>query len=103
MKLFKAYFVLSVSLFCVSSPSWAQQTPPPEGNPGQQENDAGPGQGSGGHPPQPPFEAFTACEGKANGATASFTTPHGGTLTGVCQQDQNGKLVLRPEHHQFRQ
>jgi len=45
----------------------------------------------------PPPEAFTACEGKSAGDSAQFTTPEGERLTGSCETDRDGKLVLRPE------
>ena len=45
----------------------------------------------------PPPEAYTACEGKSAGATAEMVTPRGETLTGTCEAERDGKLVLRPE------
>ncbi len=45
----------------------------------------------------PPPEAYTACEGKSSGASAQLTTPRGEILTGSCEEDRDGKLVLRPD------
>lgn len=45
----------------------------------------------------PPPEAYTACEGKSEGDTAEFVSPHGDTVTGTCEQDGD-RLVLRPDH-----
>ncbi|ACO79258.1 hypothetical protein AvCA_30940 [Azotobacter vinelandii CA] len=56
-----------------------------------------------GHPPgghghmEPPAAAFTACEGKKAGDTASFSGPGGRSMTGTCR-DLNGKLAAMPEH-----
>jgi hypothetical protein len=47
----------------------------------------------------PPPEAYTACEGKSEGDTASFESPRGDTITGTCAQEKNGsQLVLRPDN-----
>lgn len=47
----------------------------------------------------PPPEAYAACEGKSEGDTASFESPHGDTVTGTCVQERNGdQLVLRPDN-----
>jgi len=53
--------------------------------------------GGGGKRQGPPPEAFTACEGKSAGDTASFTSPRGGEVTGICVE-QSGKMVLRPDN-----
>jgi len=45
----------------------------------------------------PPPEAYTACEGKSEGDTASFESPHGDTVTGTCVQEDD-RLVLRPDN-----
>ena len=45
----------------------------------------------------PPTEAYTACEGKSEGDTASFESPRGDTVTGTCVQDGD-RLVLRPDN-----
>jgi hypothetical protein len=50
---------------------------------------------SGGKRKGPPPEAYKACEGKSAGSTAQFVNPRGETVVGVCQ-DENGKMVLRP-------
>ena len=54
------------------------------------------GNGGGGHQGPPP-EAYAACEGKESGDQADFTSPHGDTVTGTCEQEGN-RLVLRPDH-----
>lgn len=47
----------------------------------------------------PPQEAFTACEGKSEGDTASFEASNGETITGTCRQDRNGdRLLLIPDN-----
>ncbi|WP_034602716.1 hypothetical protein [Maridesulfovibrio frigidus] len=43
----------------------------------------------------PPQEAYTACEGKQAGDSAEFTSPHGDTVSGTCEEDGDN-LVLRP-------
>ena len=61
--------------------------------------------GAKGQPPGPPPEAIAACQGKAVGATASFTGRNGETISGSCQytgntQSQSGSsqvLALRPD------
>lgn len=44
----------------------------------------------------PPPEAYEACEGKAAGDAASFTSPRGDEVTGICQE-REGRLVLHPD------
>ena len=44
-----------------------------------------------------PAEAFTACEGKSAGDTASFESPRGDTVEGICEK-QGNRLVLRPNN-----
>ena len=56
----------------------------------------GPPRGGQGHQ-EPPPEAFAACEGKSAGDTAQFVSPHGDTVTGVCEL-QGNRLVLRPDN-----
>jgi len=51
---------------------------------------------SGGGHHGPPPEAYTACEGKSSGSTSQFVNPRGETVTGICQEE-NGKMVLRPD------
>ena len=47
----------------------------------------------------PPPEAYTACEGKSAGDTAEFVSPHGDTVTGTCEYEQDSeRLVLRPDN-----
>lgn len=54
-------------------------------------------QGHGGHgnPPSPPPEAYTACQGKAEGDSVTLTMPDGKTLAGTCRS-LNGQLVAMP-------
>jgi hypothetical protein len=49
----------------------------------------------GGKPPAPPPEAIAACNGKAEGATASFAGRNGETISGTCQKIGD-VLALRP-------
>jgi len=49
----------------------------------------------GGKPPAPPPEAIAACNGNAEGATASFAGRNGETITGTCQKIGD-VLALRP-------
>jgi hypothetical protein len=51
----------------------------------------------GGPPCGPPPEAFKACEGKSAGSRSEFTNPDGLAIKGLCQNDGNGKVVLRPD------
>lgn len=48
--------------------------------------------------PEPPPEAYTACNGKQAGEKAGFMTPQGQTSFGVCEQQQDGRLLLRSNH-----
>ncbi len=91
MKLFKLPVVLGVALFCTSHFILAQE---PQSEP-QSVPDAGAGQQSGGRHHGPPPEAYTACEGKAEGTAASFINHRGETVNGVCQADRSGRLVVR--------
>ena len=50
----------------------------------------------------PPPEAYTACEGKSEGDTAEFVSPHGDTVTGTCEEEGD-RLVLRPDNPPPRQ
>jgi hypothetical protein len=52
---------------------------------------------AGGPPCGPPPEAFKACEGKAAGSRSAFANPDGGQVQGVCENDGEGKAVLRPD------
>ncbi len=51
----------------------------------------------GKHRRGPPPEAIAACNGKAVGATASFTDREGGTIAGVCTQMGDVVAVPRPK------
>ena len=44
----------------------------------------------------PPPEAFAACKGKTEGATAQFTGRNGEIVAGICRV-ADGRLVLRPD------
>lgn len=55
------------------------------------------GNNSNGKRRGPPPEAYTACDGKNSGDRSQLTTPRGEVLTGSCEEDQEGKLVLRPD------
>lgn len=44
----------------------------------------------------PPPEAFTACEGKAEGATALVRLPGGKTRPGTCVRTDSGSLAAQP-------
>ena len=53
----------------------------------------------GGRHQGPPQEAFSACEDKSEGDTASFETANGDTITGVCKKDRHGdRLLLIPDN-----
>ena len=54
---------------------------------------SGPRQGQ--HPPGPPPEAISACEGKAAGDEVSFAGRGGETLAAICQA-RGGQLVAMP-------
>ena len=45
----------------------------------------------------PPPEAYKACEGKIAGSRGELGGPHGDTVKGSCENDGNGKIVLRPD------
>jgi len=47
---------------------------------------------------KPPLEAYIACEGKQPGEKASFVTQTGNTILGQCKQQQDGRLILIPDH-----
>jgi len=51
----------------------------------------------GGRHQGPPPEAYTACEDKTAGDTAEFVSPHGDTVTGVCEKEGD-RMVLRPDN-----
>jgi hypothetical protein len=46
----------------------------------------------------PPPEDYTACHGKTAGSVAELISPRGDKISGICREDANGKLVLRPDH-----
>ena len=71
----------------------AQTVEQPNQN-GSQQSGSAPSKGHG-----PPPEAYTACEGKSAGETSELLTPDGETLTGPCEADRDGRLVLRPENN----
>jgi len=54
---------------------------------------------------QPPPEqheghqrALAGCEGKSDGDSCSFTSRHGDSIEGKCQNDREGKLACHPPH-----
>ncbi len=51
-------------------------------------------QGHGGHgnPPSPPPEAYTACQGKAEGDSVTLTMPDGKTLAGTCAPSATSRI-----------
>ena len=82
---------LACSIFCVNAEEQSASVPSP-GKP------AAAGQHAGEPSFGPPPEAFKACEGKSSGSRSEFASPHGDTVAGVCENDGNGKIVLRPDH-----
>ena len=82
---------LACCIFCVNAEEQSATVPSP-GKP------AAAGQHAGEPPLGPPPEAFKACEGKSAGNRSEFASPHGDTVAGVCENDGNGKIVLRPDH-----
>ncbi|CAK8723846.1 hypothetical protein KKHLCK_13330 [Candidatus Electrothrix laxa] len=48
--------------------------------------------------PKPPPQAYTACEGKQPEEKTSFTGQQGKTISGVCEEQEDGRLFLRPEN-----
>lgn len=46
-------------------------------------------------PPAPPPEAYTACQGKTEGASVTLTMPDGKSFAGVCRT-MGGTLVAMP-------
>ena len=59
------------------------------------ENEAS-ARGAGRRHQGPPPEAYTACEDKSEGDTAEFVSPHGDTVAGTCELEDD-QLVLRPD------
>ena len=49
----------------------------------------------------PPAEAFEACSGMQSGASVSFVSPRGDSLSATCQEIR-GQLVAVPEGHRKR-
>ncbi|MDU9049808.1 MAG: hypothetical protein Q3M30_13250 [Candidatus Electrothrix sp. Rat3] len=48
--------------------------------------------------PKPPPEAYTACTGKQPGEKASFMGPMGHAVSGTCEQQRDGRLLLKPDY-----
>lgn len=73
--------VSAIALLCAVglSPAWAQNGPPP----------------GGGRPPEPPQEAFTACQSASRGAACTLATPRG-TLNGTCGGPVDKPLACMP-------
>ena len=82
MKTIKEFAIASVMLILCAVPAFGSEN--------ERERPGGRHQG-------PPPEAYTACEGKSAGDTAEFVSPHGDTVTGVCEQ-QGDHMVLRPDN-----
>jgi len=61
-----------------AQPGMAQTGGGSQGTPGGQDRPAGQ------RPPGPPAEAIAACQGKASGATCSFTGRRNDTVSGTC-------------------
>ncbi|CAK8723850.1 hypothetical protein KKHLCK_13335 [Candidatus Electrothrix laxa] len=47
---------------------------------------------------KPPTEAYTACDGKQPGEKSSLVSQMGNTISGECKQQQDGRLLLIPDH-----
>lgn len=47
---------------------------------------------------KPPLKAYTACEGKQPGEQSSFVSELGNTISGLCEQQQDGRLILKPNN-----
>lgn len=45
----------------------------------------------------PPQEAIDACVGMNAGDAASFTSPRGDDVTGICEE-RDGQLILHPDN-----
>lgn len=58
---------------------------------------AQPGGGKGSKRHAPPAEAIEACKDKGPGDKASFTSPHGDEVTGICEE-RDGQMVLHPDN-----
>jgi hypothetical protein len=75
-------------------------TNPPQGQ-GQNNQDSSnsnqDSQSSSGQRQGPPPEAFTACEGKSAGDSASFEGRNGDTVEGTCEE-MNGQMILKPSN-----
>lgn len=80
----KTITILFCLLLLMGGSAYGQQTDP-RGVEGSQIRRSG-----------PPAEAFKACEGKTAGSAAQFVNPRGETVKGKCEEE-NGKLVLRPD------
>ena len=73
---------LGLALSALAAGAVAQQ--PPSGGPG------------GGRPMGPPPEAYTACQGKTEGASVTITTPDGKQMAATCVKGLDGRLAARP-------
>ena len=51
----------------------------------------------GGAHPQPPQEAFEACDNASEGDACSVSF-HGDTINGTCREFPDGQLICAPEH-----
>ena len=55
-----------------------------------------PGGNQGARPMGPPPEAYTACQGKTEGAAVTMTTPDGRQIAATCAKGPDGRLAARP-------
>jgi hypothetical protein len=88
-------FPYSVSCFRGTSSVKGPTGGAPSGASSQQQQR---GQTQGGQGGTPPQEALNACSGKTNGASCSFVTPMGDTLSGTCGTPQGSALACMPAH-----
>ncbi len=89
--------VIGMVVLMGAAAAYAQQAPNRGGDVPQMPQGGGGESGSqGGRGFGPPPEAFAACEGKREGASAQFTNPKGEVVAGKCRI-ADGKLVLRPD------
>ncbi|WP_416928810.1 hypothetical protein [Ottowia sp.] len=63
----------------------------------QPSSDTGPGGNQGnGRPMGPPPEAYAACQGQAEGASVTLTTPDGKQMAATCTKGPDGQVAARP-------
>lgn len=86
MRTLPSFLAVAALVLFTGLASAADTGSPPSGPP------SGPGNGM---PPGPPPEAITACKGKTEGSTVTFSGRHGESFTGTCQLTA-GVLAARP-------